>query len=158
VARRRAIVRARTLRAAIRDAAGLYLPDRLHEVRLAVKKLRYALEAVAELQRRRPSKALLTLKQAQDLLGRMHDFEVLIARTRAVQGAAKVSTLRESSALDQMVRHLEHACRQMHADYVAQRTALLDVCDHAEQRAAANQDKRARKAARGKDATHRKKG
>ena len=33
----------------IDNAAGLYLPDRLHEVRIAVKKLRYSLELVREL-------------------------------------------------------------------------------------------------------------
>ena len=32
--------------AAIENAAGIYLPDRLHEVRIAVKKLRYAIELV----------------------------------------------------------------------------------------------------------------
>ena len=39
------------LRAAIENAAGIYLPDRLHEVRIAVKKLRYALELAARAER-----------------------------------------------------------------------------------------------------------
>ena len=46
-AQERAARRAVRLRAAIDNAAGLYLPDRLHEVRIAVKKLRYALESRA---------------------------------------------------------------------------------------------------------------
>ena len=44
MARERAARRAQRLGAAIENAAGLYLPDRLHQVRIAVKKLRYTLE------------------------------------------------------------------------------------------------------------------
>ena len=65
----------------VENAAGLYLPDRLHEVRIAVKKLRYALEITKELSGSRATASILALKRAQDLLGRMHDLEVLIART-----------------------------------------------------------------------------
>ena len=35
-------------RAALDDAGAVYLPERLHAVRIALKKLRYALEARAE--------------------------------------------------------------------------------------------------------------
>src|SRR5262245_7998180 len=40
----RAARRGADLRAAIENAAGIYLPDRLHFVRIRVKKLRYAIE------------------------------------------------------------------------------------------------------------------
>jgi CHAD domain-containing protein len=129
---RHATLRATGLRAAIQDASALYLPDRLHDVRLGVKKLRYALETAAELQPNGRVIGARTLKQAQDLLGRMHDFEMLIWRTRAVQGETQVSTLRQSAELDRMVRHLEAQCRVMHAQYVALRAALVEICDRAE--------------------------
>jgi CHAD domain-containing protein len=85
----RAARRAEGLRAAIDNAAGIYLPDRLHQVRIAVKKLRYAVEIAQELSRSRATVRIRTLKRVQDLLGRMHDLEMVIARTRAVQGRAE---------------------------------------------------------------------
>ncbi|MBM4194735.1 MAG: CHAD domain-containing protein [Gemmatimonadetes bacterium] len=130
-ARRRAARRGERLRAAIENAAAIYLPDRLHEVRLALKKLRYSLELTRELSGSRATARLKTLKEAQDLLGRMNDLEVLIARVRAVQGSGKVPDLRLSSDLDVVVRRLETECRQVHGQYIASRRKLLAICDHA---------------------------
>ena len=125
----RAARRAEGLRMAIEQAAGLYLPDRLHEVRIAVKKLRYAIEVARALSRSRAEGQLNTLRKAQDTLGRMHDLEVLIARTRTVQGSSSAPTLRLSGELDRLVRRLENECRQLHGQYIASRKALLTVCD-----------------------------
>jgi CHAD domain-containing protein len=129
-ARQRAARRAERLRGAIENAAGIYLPDRLHNVRIAVKKLRYAMEIDRELSGSRATTRLMTLKRAQDLLGRMHDLEVLIARTRAVQGAPNAPSLRLSADLDRLVRRLETECRQLHGHYITVRPALLAICDH----------------------------
>jgi CHAD domain-containing protein len=129
-ARKRAASRAQALRAAIENAAGIYLPDRLHDVRIAVKKLRYSMEIVRELSASRAVARILALKRAQDLLGRMHDLEVLIARTRAVQGAPSAPTLSLSAELDQLVRRLETECRQLHGQYIGMRPSLLAICDH----------------------------
>jgi CHAD domain-containing protein len=144
-AARRAARRAARLSAAIENAAGIYLPDRLHEVRIAVKKLRYSVE-IAEAYRgargvrqagsrpipakgrAAPLRTLRTLKHAQVLLGRMHDLEVLIARTRAVQGSRSAPNLRVSADLDRFVRRLEMECRQLHAQYIALRPSLLGAC------------------------------
>src|SRR5262249_5059874 len=78
LARERTTRRARRLAAAIEHAAGMYLPDRLHDVRIAIKKLRYTLELGAAPRDGRPrnAAALRTLRSMQDLLGRMHDLEV----------------------------------------------------------------------------------
>jgi CHAD domain-containing protein len=129
-ARQRAARRAEALRAAIASAAGIYLPDRLHEVRIAIKKLRYAMEIARELSRSRATARIVALKEAQDLLGRMHDLEILIARTRAVQGAEKAPPLRLSADLDVLVRRLETECRQRHGHYMSSRNALLAICDY----------------------------
>jgi CHAD domain-containing protein len=130
-ARRRAARRAERLSAAIENAAGIYLPDRLHDVRIAVKKLRYAMELTRELSGSRATARLNTLKEAQDLLGRMNDLEVLIARVRAVQGSGKLPDLRLSSDLDRVVRRLETECRQLHSQYITSRRRLLAICDYA---------------------------
>lgn len=129
-ARLRAARRAVRLREAIENAAGIYLPDRLHEVRIAVKKVRYAMEVSRELSGSRGDARIRTLKEAQDLLGRMHDHEVLIARVRGVQGSSKAPNLRMSADLDRLVRRLETECRQLHGQYMARRRKLLAICDH----------------------------
>lgn len=130
-AEQRAARRATRLRGAIDNAAGIYLPDRLHEVRIAVKKLRYALELTRELSGSRAIARVRTLRNAQDLLGRMNDLEVLIARVRAVQGSSRAPNLRLSGDLDRLVRHLETECRQLHGHYMASRKKLIAICDHA---------------------------
>ena len=135
-ARERASRRARRVAAAIDSAAGLYLPDRLHGVRIAVKKLRYTLELGFSDGKKSPSRSavarnaarLRTLKQAQDLLGRMHDLEVLITRTRGIQSSPGASTLKVSADLDRLVRRLETECRQLHGHYMAARPTLLSLC------------------------------
>ena len=131
LARERTTRRARRLAAAIEHAAGLYLPDRLHDVRIAIKKLRYTLELGAAPRDSRPRNAgaLRTLRNMQDLLGRMHDLEVLIARTRSIQSSPGASTLKMSADLDRLVRRLETECRQLHGHYMASRAKLIAVCD-----------------------------
>lgn len=129
--RARTARRAERLAASIETAAAIYIPDRLHEVRIAVKKLRYAMEIVRELSGSRATVRIMTLKRAQDLLGRIHDFEVLIARTRAIQGSTNAPTLRVSADMDQIVRRLETECRRLHGRYIGMRASLLSICDHA---------------------------
>ena len=128
--------RAEGLHAAIDNAAGIYLPDRLHQVRITVKKLRYALEIAQDLSGSRATTRVRTLKRVQDLLGRMHDLEMLIARTRAVQGRAGAPNLSLSADLDRLVRRLENECRRLHARYMNERKALLRICDYVSAREA----------------------
>lgn len=130
-ARRRMARRAERLRTAVESAAGLYLPDRLHVVRIAVKKLRYSMELAREMSGSKATAQIDTLKKMQDLLGRMNDLEVLIARVRGLQGSGKLPDLRLSSDLDILVRRLETECRQLHGQYMASRRQLLAICDRA---------------------------
>jgi CHAD domain-containing protein len=130
-ARARAARRGERLRASIENAAAIYVPDRLHEVRIAVKKLRYGMEIVRELRGARAIARIMTLKRAQDLLGRIHDLEVLIARTRAIQGSSNAPTLRVSADMDLLVRRLESECRRLHGRYITMRASLVAICDYA---------------------------
>jgi CHAD domain-containing protein len=132
----RAARRAEGLRAAMENAAGIYLPDRLHQVRIAVKKMRYALEIAQDLIGSRATARIRTMKRVQDLLGRMHDLEMLIARTRAIQGCASAPSLDLSADLDRLVRRLENECRRLHARYMNERKALLRLCDYVSAREA----------------------
>lgn len=127
---RRAARRAEGLQSAMENAAGIYLPDRLHQVRIAVKKLRYALEIAQDLSGSRATARIGKLKRVQDLLGRMHDLEMLIARTRAIQSRAGAPNLQLSADLDRLVRRLENECRRLHVRYMNERKALRGICDY----------------------------
>ena len=85
--------------------------DRLHAVRVAAKKLRYALEIERELKRSRGTARITQLKRLQDLLGRMHDFEILIDRTRQVQAELAGSDRKLTTELDTLIATLEDECR-----------------------------------------------
>ena len=121
--------RAQRLRAAIERAGGIYLAERLHRVRIEAKKLRYTLEIQRELTRSRSRLHLNRLKTQQDLLGRMHDLESLIERTRAVQATLSAPNRRGMAELDSLIRVLEDECREGHATYMHARPALLKLCD-----------------------------
>jgi CHAD domain-containing protein len=128
-ARRQVVKRAGRLTAAIEHAGGLYLADRLHAVRVAAKKLRYALEIERELRRSKATARVTQLKRLQDLLGRMHDFEVLIDRTRQVQAEHAGRDRNLTLELDTLVRTLEGECRRDHATYMRRRPSVLKLCE-----------------------------
>jgi CHAD domain-containing protein len=121
--------RALELRAAIDHAGGIYLADRLHRVRIAAKKLRYALEIQRELTQARSTAQLNRLKTQQDLLGRMHDLEILIERARGVQAELTPRDRRGMAELKTLIRVLEAECRAGHATYMHFRPALLKLCE-----------------------------
>ena len=130
-ARDRVARRALRLRDAIEDATGIYLSDRLHVVRIAVKKLRYAMEVARDLGASRAGASIGMLRDIQGLLGRIHDHEMLIGHVRVLQGSSEAEDLQVSEGLDQVVRLLERGCRQMHGHYVAMRRKLLAMCRRA---------------------------
>jgi CHAD domain-containing protein len=121
--------RARRLGAAIHHAGGLYLPDRLHGVRVAAKKLRYAMEIERELKRSKSTARIAQLKRLQDLLGRIHDFEILIDHTRTVQAELAGTDRTMTTELDSLVRALEAECRRDHAMYMRRRASILKLCE-----------------------------
>jgi CHAD domain-containing protein len=121
--------RTAALRQAIDEAGGMYLPGRLHVVRIALKKLRYAVELSSEAGRAIDAANLRALKRWQDLLGRLHDIQVLIDRVRQVQASSGSSPLATRGGFDALVGTLEADCRQLHARYVRQRPAILTLCE-----------------------------
>lgn len=123
----RLVKRAQRLTAAMDEAGQMYSPERLHQVRIAVKKLRYAVELAVEAGGEKTSADLRTLKRAQDLLGRLHDRQVLVDRVRQIQAAASAD-LRAERELEAIVDTLENECRRLHARYVRDRASLADIC------------------------------
>jgi len=121
--------RASRLRAAVDEAGAVYLPERLHEVRLAVKKLRYAVELAGDASGARREQDLRALTRGQEILGRMHDLQMLIDRVRDVQGTLAPPSLGVWRDLDAVVESLDEDCRRLHARYMRVRVALLALAD-----------------------------
>ena len=116
--------RATRLSAAMAEAGALYLPERLHAVRIAVKKLRYAVELSTEAAGERLSPDLRVLKRGQELLGRMHDIQLLIDEVRETQASLAPPSVNVWRDLDALVGALEDDCRRLHARYMRIRDAL----------------------------------
>jgi CHAD domain-containing protein len=116
--------RAARLTAAMSEAGALYLPERLHTVRIAMKKLRYALELLNEVSGTRRDPNLAALKRGQEVLGRMHDLQVLIERIRQVQASLTPPSITIWRNLDALITALEDECRLLHARYMRMRDRL----------------------------------
>jgi len=120
--------RATTLAAVMADAGAIYLAERLHAVRIAVKKLRYALELSVEAAHVKSSPDLKQLRRAQDVLGRLHDLQVLVDRARDVQASLTPPDITAWRELNGLVVTLEQDCRRLHGRYMHDRDALLTLC------------------------------
>jgi CHAD domain-containing protein len=120
--------RGRRLRKALDEAGAIYVPERLHQVRIAVKKLRYALEVTADLRGVRTPARVTQLRHIQDLLGRAHDLHVLGERLRTVQIGVVRTSRRTASALGRLARTIDTACRAEHAAFMSRRAGLLTLC------------------------------
>jgi len=123
----RLVKRAKRLLAAIDDAGQVYAAEGLHQVRISGKKLRYVLEIAADSGLKSAEAPLRTIKSAQELLGQIHDLQILQSHVAAVQ--ARPSGRRILPAgLEAISRHIEDQCRHLHGRYVAASPALRDVC------------------------------
>jgi CHAD domain-containing protein len=122
--------RAARLASAMSDAGALYLPERLHAVRIAGKKLRYAVELSTEVSGGRGGVDLRVLKRSQELLGRMHDVQMLIDEVRQTQASLTPPSVAVWRDLDALVTSLEDDCRRLHARYVRMRNDLEAVIEH----------------------------
>ena len=122
----RSVYRATALQSTIQMTSLLYVPEQLHEVRIAVKKLRYAEELRAEALHR-PSRDVAVLRVAQNLLGRLHDLEALNTRVRDVQSQLSASRQMAWHQLGLLARTLEGDCRRLHGRYMRGRTKLVAI-------------------------------
>jgi len=119
----RLVGRATRLRSAIESAGTAYDTERLHAVRVALKKFRY----VYELSSPSLSTELNILKSVQDTLGRLHDLQVLIDWCRTLQSSFGPGELAAWHHLGNVARTVEDECRRLHASYMRERTQLLSI-------------------------------
>ena len=118
----------------VRDAGAMYISDRIHAVRIAAKKLRYSLELADETGEARTRKAVREIKVVQEILGRLHDLEVLgvLIQDLTLSGAVTGSF---GIQLETLRLELDKDCRQLHSQYVGTRESLLKTCESAAIRA-----------------------
>ncbi len=90
----------------------LYEPERLHARRIAIKKLRYALELAAAATDLRVGRLLRALKLQQRRYGTWHDRQVLFAE---VQTAAAGRRAIDAARLAPVADRIERDCRARHA-------------------------------------------
>jgi CHAD domain-containing protein len=110
----------------IGKAGQLYAPEHLHQVRIAVKKLRYGLELAADAGITAAVAQVRELKRVQAILGRLHDLQVLQTHVAAVQVSAPGRTA-PHQGLAAIAGRIEERCRILHGKYVAAAPSLLEL-------------------------------
>jgi CHAD domain-containing protein len=123
----RLIARSRRLTIAMDEAGHMYAPERLHRVRIAAKKLRYGLELAADSGLTGAAPHLRILKRVQDMLGKLHDLQILQAHVAAVEAEPRAGGVAAREALEDLARHIEDQCRHLHGRYVAAAAALRET-------------------------------
>ena len=116
-------MRAVALAKELRQLGTLYVPDQLHAVRLATKKLRYALEWEQQVGRKAWVRERQLLERAQEALGAWHDILILqehLHRLRRSGDWPRATT----ASLKHMAAQLERECRAHHARVLALCPAL----------------------------------
>jgi len=121
--------RAGRLAEALHEAGAVYLPERLHAARIAVKKLRYVLEAAGRLADAHVHDDIAVLRRAQDALGRMHDMQILIDRVRELQATTSQPAVTVWRSLDTLLRQLDDECRRLHGRYMKIRPVLGSIAE-----------------------------
>ncbi len=119
--------RSRRLGIAIEDAGRMYAPEGLHKVRIAAKKVRYGLELAADSGTKQAAPHVRTIKRVQDMLGKLHDLQVLETHVAAVQAEPHPGRTPSRAALEALARNIENQCRHLHGRYVASLPALREV-------------------------------
>ena len=111
---------------AIAHATGVYFPNRVHAARIAIKKLRYALEIAQDTGLIDGTDAIDGLKKGQDVLGNLHDRQELIDELG--QGDSTRSPVAAAEQIGLVIQLVEAECRQLHHRYLTRRTRLIQIC------------------------------
>jgi CHAD domain-containing protein len=117
------------LRQAVQKAGQMYAAEQLHDVRIATKKLRYALELIADARIAAVRPLVNTLKRAQETLGTLHDLQVIEQHVAAVQALPPSRRGAHDGGLKVIARTLADECRHLHGRYIKQVPALLQLLD-----------------------------
>jgi hypothetical protein len=118
------------MRQAVDHGSGVYFPQRTHAIRIAVKKLRYAVEVAHEVQLWTPPRLLKDLRRLQARLGDIHDHQLLRDRLGELAGPADAGELLLMDGL------LRADIERGHGEFIARRSRLQLIADACERFAA----------------------
>ena len=124
--RRQMASTSRELSTAIGQAAGVYMPNRLHAVRISLKKLRYSIEVATDIRAVAGAHILPDFKKAQDTLGRLRDCQVLLKQVQQYESTKDAAHVTEELAVIDAV--LAADCQMLHRKYLSKREQLLALC------------------------------
>jgi CHAD domain-containing protein len=127
------LARQQALHDAVDRAPAVYMPNRIHQVRIATKKLRYTLEVADATGIRVDAMVMRDLRKAQDVLGRVHDIDV--ARRVIQQIGETPKPIAEELAILDAVMGAD--CAAVHDKYLTRRERIRAVCDYCTRLAAA---------------------
>jgi CHAD domain-containing protein len=119
--------RARRLEQAIAKAGPIFLPDRLHAVRIAAKKLRYTLELAVEAGVADARPLVAAVKRAQTKLGRLQDLQVVLKQIDAASAEPGLEPAARAG-LALLARSLDEDARRAHGRYLRIAPRLAAVC------------------------------
>lgn len=117
--------RAKGLAIALENAGPVYAPERLHDVRISTKKLRYVLEIARDAGVTTAMPLVRILRRHQERLGHLHDLQMLLKHVRETEASSKAGL--RGNDLAAYADSLDRECRQLHADYVDHRAELASV-------------------------------
>jgi CHAD domain-containing protein len=123
----RLLQRSKRLLRAMDGAGQMYSPERLHEVRIAAKKLRYGLELASDSGVALAAAHVRTIKRVQDVLGKLHDLQVLQTHIAAAQITGESARPEPRAALEVLAAHVEAQCRHLHGKYLLSSAALREL-------------------------------
>jgi hypothetical protein len=109
---------------AVDRASGIYVAPRLHDARIAIKKLRYTTELGIATGVVKDPDLVRTMKDVQDVLGRLHDLQVLSKHLEHVDDRSGTS----DTDLEVMTSIVHVDLAALHARYLRRRTRILEVC------------------------------
>jgi uncharacterized protein YigA (DUF484 family) len=124
--------RGSVLRRAVSDAGLLYAPERLHRVRIATKRLRYALELSHEMGDATSGRLVVALQKIQERLGLLHDLQTVAHHAREALGDPRLPDA-VGRAAGSTLSLLDERIHAEHANYLADHENLLRIVDRTDQ-------------------------
>jgi CHAD domain-containing protein len=132
---RRVVDRGKALADAVSASGAMLIVERIHLVRIAVKRLRYALELTGELRLVRTAALVSSLRAVQDILGSLHDLDVLRSRIVRVGREVPPDSI-VARELDAMTQTIDADVRHLHARYLRTAAGLVRLTDRVHDRVA----------------------
>lgn len=128
----RILRRTKQLKSALDAAGPLFVPEPIHAVRVATKKLRYALELAHEAGFAQAGASVKFLKRQQERLGKLQDLQSLVNHVREVGSSSEGDA--PLAELTTYARSIEQECHRLHAEFVGERESLLKLTKEVRQR------------------------